>query len=178
MKRPRCKTCKHRMKGHRKKQCMAKKRLLIDGCTYEGSVYDNKPSGRGRLESEEFIYEGEWCNGLRHGYGRETSTSGVSYDGEWVDGKYHGQGHLKGVDNSEYRGEFFRGKFHGRGFYKNNDMSYDGEWYHGSRHGEGIFVNENGSLEPFLEPLSKLEKCPVRSRRPAIQYRFPVEDSH
>ena len=41
-----------------------------------------------------------------------------------------------------------------------------------------IFVIENGPLGPFLEPLSKLEKCPARSRRAAIQLTLPVEDSH
>ena len=41
-----------------------------------------------------------------------------------------------------------------------------------------IFAYENGPLGAFLEPLSKLEKCPVRSRRPAIQSTLPVEDSH
>lgn len=135
------------MKGHRKKQCLALKKLLIDGCTYEGSVYNNKPSGRGRLESEDLVYEGEWCDGLRHGYGTETCTSGESYVGEWREGKYNGRGELKGSDGSEYKGEFVRGKFHGRGMYKNNDMSYEGEWYHGSRHGEGILINGHGTYK-------------------------------
>lgn len=147
MKRPHCKTCKHPMKGHRKKQCRAQKVLFIDGCTYSGSVYNDKPSGRGRLSSEELVYEGEWRNGLRHGYGSETCTNGQKYVGEWKEGKYHGYGKLLGADGSEYTGHFLSGKFHGKGIYKNNDISYDGEWCRGSRHGEGIFTNAQGTYK-------------------------------
>ena len=145
MKRPHCKTCKHPMKGHRKKQCRAQKVLFIDGCTYSGSVYNDKPSGRGRLSSEELVYEGEWRNGLRHGYGTETCTNGEKYVGQWNEGKYHGHGELIKSNGSKYNGEFLRGKFHGKGIYKNNDIIYDGQWYHGSRHGQGVLTNAQGT---------------------------------
>ena len=41
-----------------------------------------------------------------------------------------------------------------------------------------IFAYENGPLGAFLEPLSQPGKSAIRSRRPAIQYPLPVEDSH
>ena len=41
-----------------------------------------------------------------------------------------------------------------------------------------IFAYENGPLGAFLEPLSQPGKSAIRSRRPATQFQFSVEDSH
>ncbi|GMH57243.1 hypothetical protein TrRE_jg2939, partial [Triparma retinervis] len=37
-------------------------------------------------------YEGEWKDGLKHGLGVFSSTSGEKFDGNWHMGKRHGEG--------------------------------------------------------------------------------------
>ena len=40
-------------------------------------------------------YDGEWKDGLRHGYGISVEDVGSRYSGEWRDGKQHGMGILE-----------------------------------------------------------------------------------
>ena len=43
------------------------------------------------------IYEGEWKQGLKHGYGRESSGNSCDYYGEWHYGRKNGKGMLHEV---------------------------------------------------------------------------------
>ena len=64
MKRRRCKTCKHLMKGHQKKRCNIDQTIkLIDGANYIGTIYNGQPSGRGRIISVDLTYEGDFLEG-------------------------------------------------------------------------------------------------------------------
>lgn len=62
------------------------------------------------------VYEGEWQDGLRHGFGRMTyAEDGATYEGGWEHGLESGRGTKRYLDGIEYVGEFERGMMHGRG---------------------------------------------------------------
>lgn len=142
MKRPRCKTCRHTMKGHKRQKCRAEETLqLSDGSIYTGNVYDGKPSGHGRLVSSSVnVYVGEFLHGKRHGKGRQQSPGGEVYDGEWANGTYHGYGTLRTPDFT-YQGTFYHGKYHGYGEMR-GAQTYVGEYSHGTKHGQGTLTTE------------------------------------
>ena len=145
MKRPRCKTCRHTMKGHKKPKCSSEETLMFsDGSTYIGTVYDGKPSGYGRLIMSSFeLYVGEFLDGKRHGKGQQRSRRGIFYDGEWSKDKYHGHGVLR-TSEYTYTGKFYNGQYHGHGELTGEE-SYIGEWSHGNRHGHGTLKNASGT---------------------------------
>ena len=133
------------MKGHKKQKCVSEQTLeLSDGSTYIGTVYDGKPSGRGRLiASPHDVYVGAFLDGKRHGMGKQCAPPGIVYDGEWERDTYHGYGVLR-TPESVYSGRFYHGKYHGYGELS-SDESYAGEWSHGSKHGPGTLTNSAGT---------------------------------
>ena len=147
MKRPRCTTCKHTMKGHKKQKCSNKQTLdFSDGSVYIGSVYDGKPSGKGRLYVRpDNYYYGYFLNGQKHGHGRQIGPNGLKYDGEWQCDIHHGQGELITRD-FKYVGHFKNGKYHGDGIYSVADETkYEGQWSNGQKHGHGTLNNARGT---------------------------------
>ena len=52
------------------------------------------PTGQGRTEyTDNTVYDGEWKNGLWHGYGTFTPASdSQTYNGKWMKGKRDGLG--------------------------------------------------------------------------------------
>ena len=133
-----------------------------------GTVYDGKPSGRGRLVSDDMTYVGEFLDGKKHGHGIETGISGYSYTGEWARDKYNGKGRLVKADTSvhegtysmgtlngyctiktrtsSFQGHVYYGSYHGRGLLSTSTGVYNGEFFHGVQHGEGVFTESNGAV--------------------------------
>ena len=62
-----------------------------------------------------FNYRGKTKNGLPHGEGSATLTTGLTYTGDFNNGIIDGFGTLKYSDGKVYKGHFKRGKRHGRG---------------------------------------------------------------
>lgn len=145
MKRRRCTTCKHTMKGHKKSKCVKDTRLYFQGAVYTGHVYDNKPSGQGTLESPIMTYKGEFVDGQRHGFGIETHKNGQKYIGHWSKDKYEGKGSLTLEDQSVREGTFANGKLHGHGSVKTPTFSYVGQFKNGVYHGLGTLQTEHGT---------------------------------
>ena len=48
------------------------------------------------------VYEGEWLDGVRDGYGRQEWPDGSKYEGEWRTGKANGNGKLYHADGDIY----------------------------------------------------------------------------
>lgn len=48
-------------------------------------------------DEEGNIYEGEWANGMKNGFGKQRYEDGTEYEGQWKDGKEHGYGKMKKV---------------------------------------------------------------------------------
>ncbi|XP_019886716.2 MORN repeat-containing protein 3 [Ooceraea biroi] len=102
--------------------------------------------------SHGWMYEGDWCNDQRHGYGilSKISRDGEIrkvYAGDWVNGKKHGFGSNWYEDDSYYEGRFRSNKRDGYGqIWYTCDGYYQGTWVNDRYHGEGMLVQGNGNI--------------------------------
>ena len=97
------------------------------------------------------IYEGEFKNGKRHGYGKlyDSFFNVLEYEGEFKDGKIHGYGKEYDLNsNLEFEGEYLCGKrWNGIVIHrhKNKKILFEGEYKNGklwSGKGYKIYNNE------------------------------------
>lgn len=93
------------------------------------------------------MYEGDWYNDLRHGYGvlsKITENGDVRkvYAGDWKNGRKHGFGSNWYKDGSYYEGTFRENKRdgYGRFWYKCGSGYYQGMWLNDRYHGKGMLV--------------------------------------
>lgn len=96
------------------------------------------------------LYEGDWSNGYRHGFGLlaykdDEDVYKLSYRGLWKNGRMCGAGSFHYPDGSYYLGNRKKGHRHGYGqmWYKDGSF-YDGHWYQDNRQGLGLFVRPDG----------------------------------
>lgn len=84
------------------------KKLYKNGDTYIGDFVDSLRCGHGKLESNDksAVYEGEWFNDFKHGYGEERFSDQSSYYGSFVKNRKEGQGNMKFPDDRTYDGSF------------------------------------------------------------------------
>ncbi|KAF4323488.1 hypothetical protein BBO99_00001358 [Phytophthora kernoviae] len=97
-------------------------------------------------------YDGEWENGLPHGYGELVfdAARNIRYEGQFVEGKRAGRGHMHYADGSVYAGEWKDDVKCGQGVmtWMAADESenatpierYDGEWENDCQQGFGRHV--------------------------------------
>eukprot|EP01095_Lingulamoeba_sp_RSL-Kostka_P007295 TRINITY_DN2309_c0_g1_i1.p1 TRINITY_DN2309_c0_g1~~TRINITY_DN2309_c0_g1_i1.p1 ORF type:complete len:296 (-),score=88.46 TRINITY_DN2309_c0_g1_i1:96-983(-) len=88
-------------------------------------------------------YEGETCNGMKHGMGTLTWDDGDQYVGLFeFDEKKNGTFRWKAGDT--YTGEWQNSLMHGYGTYTyKNGRIYEGQWVGGYKQGYGIFTWPN-----------------------------------
>lgn len=85
------------------------------------------------------IYQGEWVDDRREGYGRQIWKDGSVYEGDWRDNKANGEGRLIHSSGDVYEGLWVDDKAEGQGMYLHQDgASYRGEWLDDKQHGFGI----------------------------------------
>lgn len=128
-----------------------------NGDTYDGDIDERKlKHGKGRYEwnvkaagdedegdddeaKQRQVYDGQWCDGLRHGVGTmvyptmdpKTKRSD-SYSGQWVKGLREGRGAYRYVNGDIYSGSWKAGKKEGQGTYVYaNDVQLVGTWQNG-----------------------------------------------
>ena len=117
--------------------------------TYKGQFIAGKKDGKGKLESfnTKSIYEGEFKNDMKEGYGIEKYNDGSVYKGHYKNGMKEGTGILslkKEKKNSIFEGEFKDDKICGKGIYKwENGKQYEGEWENNEISGFGILTEKN-----------------------------------
>ena len=81
-----------------------------------------------------------------NGYFTHFFDSGM-YDGNWRDGKREGFGTMNYNDGREYVGYWIQDEFYGLGkITYRNGCYYLGEWKDGCRHGKGVAEDENGTV--------------------------------
>lgn len=121
---------------------------LINKCEYDGNWFDDKANGEGKYRREtnnslsdtnktiSVEYLGNWENGLKSGFGKQTVKHHYYteiYEGYWKNNKYHGPGILKiSFINS------------------NNPVIYEGTWINGNK--KGIFrytINESEKITNY-----------------------------
>ena len=87
------------------------------------------------------IYEGEFLNGKRNGYGKEYDTiKQLIFEGIFLNGKqWNGKGVEFHCGRVIYEGEFLHGERNGKGEEYNlkGDKILEGEFLKGKRNGEG-----------------------------------------
>ena len=109
---------------------------------YSGDVstLSNLPHGSGVAQLDnDHIFDGNWVEGTKSGYGTYTWPSGARYDGDFKDSMFHGRGAFCWSDGERYVGAFEHGKIHGFGVYNWPDgRSYTGMYSNGKRHGQGV----------------------------------------
>jgi len=128
------------------------RRAFLDpstGDVYEGEWSNGQRNGFGvALFPDGTMYEGWWLNNKEHGAAGlwMTGSREVLYSGEWVEGRLHGSGTYYFPSGDVYVGEFKEGARHGKGRYTKADgSSYDGDWKDNFRHGRGVFTWTDGS---------------------------------
>lgn len=99
------------------------------------------------------IYEGEFYEGLKEGFGTwKESKTGASYVGEWKRSRPNGYGiFISEVDPSKgtkYEGEWKNGLKHGPGTeqYRDSGDVYVGHFNNGKAEGEGKYIWNSGSV--------------------------------
>lgn len=147
----------------------ANKRLVHTSGVYEGVVSEEMANGYGKLETDEYVYDGEWkagrpngrgkiqyrngticagqfVDGLPNGVCRLEDSSGFTYNGSFANGLFDGQGEATWVDGKRYVGEFRAGKYEGVGEHVWPDgRIYRGGYKGGKRHGSGVVMTPDGN---------------------------------
>lgn len=136
--------------------------------TFSGLNFKESPFKITKSESStNFNYEGEFLNGLKHGFGKLKKDQTEIYIGEWEEDFFNGSGilvnpakispsienenkdinyeNVKKVENAwiKYEGEFKKGKMNGFGtiYFENGDR-YRGFFKEGLIYGEGSYYKE------------------------------------
>ncbi|KAG3024836.1 hypothetical protein PC121_g2241 [Phytophthora cactorum] len=123
-----------------------------NGDVYEGEFKDGYRHGFGIFTERATgsTYEGQWVRDLRHGSGVLTSGSkDFIYDGAWDTDERCGYGHCVISGGREtYSGQWKRNAFHGTGKYTDAEGNiYEGEFVQGKKHGVGKLIASVGELQ-------------------------------
>lgn len=134
----------HHAKKHQKNQDL--NQILIG--VYQGDFKENVRHGYGTYTLPDgSIYDGEFVNNLFSGKGTFTWPDGSIYTGSWKDGKRHGSGLLKSYDGFTYEGQWSNNAMDGRGtcVYPDNQR-YEGLFVVGKKEGRGTIRFTNGAI--------------------------------
>ena len=125
-----------------------------DGCTeklYQGERNEKGlRHGKGRFEFfwDGSVYEGDWVDDKRHGFGKHTWLNGASYTGEYANDRREGFGTYVYPSGGVYTGQYKDNKPHGKGRHvfkgANDGDVYEGDHLNGLKHGHGTLVYNTG----------------------------------
>ena len=125
-----------------------------NGNVYVGEVNAyNQPHGKGEMTYSDGVYEGEWKDNNRSGYGKWTGKDGGTYEGEFSSNAANGKGKYKWPNGNSYEGEIANWQQTGQGkFYWADGGYHDGAFLNNNRHGFGKTVFPDGKVaEGFWE---------------------------
>ena len=117
---------------------------------YKGDIINFKKEGIGIEKTNDYNYEGEFHNDIKHGKGKIIfyNNNSESYEGDFKNGDITGKGfYIWKNKHTYYLGDFLRGKMHGKGIYKWPDGNvYEGEYIYGIKEGYGEFKWNDGRI--------------------------------
>ena len=119
----------------------------INGNQYIGSLVDNKPHGKGKMNlSDGSVYEGQWERGSKI-KGKMTFANGAVYEGDWKWNQRSGKGTYTWNSGKVYEGDWKFDRISGKGKmkYKNGNV-YEGDWEDHKRNGKGKTIYSNGNV--------------------------------
>ncbi len=119
-----------------------------DGDRYEGEFKDGLFHGWGVYYYRNGDrYEGEFVNDMKSGRGTMTHRNGDKYVGEFKDDMKEGRGSFLYVSGDRYVGTFANDMRSGKGtiVYQTGNK-YSGDFRNGLKHGNGIFRFDNGDI--------------------------------
>jgi len=115
-----------------------------DNSTYQGQFKNGFRNGKGRLQSHEGIYVGDFIRNLKDGEGKITYPSGDTYIGQFKKGYFHGKGKFTSHNGDIYKGEWSDGKREGQGnLLKSSKENYIGLFVNDQFHGKGTLIKSN-----------------------------------
>jgi hypothetical protein len=109
---------------------------------YLGEFKDMKRWGKGKLNTDTILYEGDFYDNKIQGKGKiKFLKSGIEYEGTFINDNIEGSGIFKWINGDIYEGEVKDGKMHGNGIYKyKNGKIYKGLFENGQ-------IANNGNLK-------------------------------
>ena len=129
---------------------------------YWGNFTEGKKNGKGKYEDliKETIYEGDFIDDKKEGYGEEKKSDGTIYRGYFKNGLKDGKGTLilqKGNSENDYiyEGDFKEDKICGIGRIKYNNKDYFGEWKNNEMSGYGVLIDGEVKYYGFFEHNNK-----------------------
>lgn len=125
---------------------------------YVGEFVDAVPEGKGRYETENFEYEGEFRSMQFHGKGTLRYSNGVTISGYFINGNTPTSGHIENSNGVVYDGQLSNGRPEGQGrmIYTNLTI-YAGEFSDGQPNGEGTHT-ANGKTTNVTADKGKLTR--------------------
>ena len=101
---------------------------------FEGNFENTLKNGYGKMTwSSGSVYEGNWKNDSRNGFGIMTWSDGDVYEGNWKNDYHNGFGKMTWPDGEVYEGNWKNDYQHGYGKYTWSDGDvYEGNWENGN----------------------------------------------
>lgn len=157
-------TKRSKRKGRRSRKTKSKVKVFYGGATinypngnkYDGDVDENQiPNGEGRMRYKNGdVYEGNWVNGQRSGFGRwiheQWGSYNDVYEGNWENDMKNGQGTMTYSDRQKYVGNWENDNKSGQGtitYPYGNMYGYEGNWANNFMNGQGTMTYHNGKRE-------------------------------
>lgn len=132
----------------------------VSAATIAECISGDCKNGHGTAEDENGLYQGNFKDGKRHGWGSIYNAEGDGYVGQFSKGNFHGTARLIKANGNKYEGQWLNGKMTGyaTGTYQDNGgRQYTGEFINGSREGSGTYFYADGDSASGNWKESKLD---------------------
>lgn len=150
-----------------------------NGNVYDGYLSGGKKHGKGTMyyADTDSVYEGDWRDGLKHGFGR-SEEGGCIYQGDFRNDVPHGTGLYSWPDGSYYEGDFRYGRRTGKGkLEKGNGDCFKGDFVDDKYHGWGRYLSADGEVyDGGFKNGTKFGKGVWRSTQSGDEYKGEFEN--
>ena len=84
--------------------------ILFNGDLFRGTFRNNERFHGTYFYKNGDVYEGDWKDDLKTGFGKLTMVNGAEYIGNFAEGMKHGEGNYRWSTNDSYNGNFVQDK--------------------------------------------------------------------